>query len=175
MTKKASMGKEIIINTANRAGILSEICALFIRGGIKIEGMVGVAVENDAKIMVLTKDIRRAEALLQEKEFVPIKEISDEKPKETMWDDDISRAITTLKSSGFKLAEEADVIIVELDKESETLKSVVDILAANKLDIKHIYTTACSNRCPDRLILTTDDNSKALRVLNEKPQGRAAI
>ena len=167
MTKRASMGKEIIINTANKAGMLSEVCALFIRGGINIEGMVGVTIENDAKIIVLTKNIRHAEALLQETEFVPIKETSDEKTKKTMWDDDISHALTTLKSGGFNLVEKADVVIVELDKESDTLKAVVDILAENKIDIKHIYTTACSSQCPDRLILATDDNNKALRVLNE--------
>ena len=41
-------------------------------------------------------------------------------------------------------------------------------LAAQNIDIKHLYGTACSGSCPDKLILFTSDNQKALVAFKKK-------
>lgn len=76
--------------------------------------------------------------------------------------DDNVRAIEALKKSHYTLIEENDVIMVDLENKPGVLKQVTEKLASENIDIKYIYGAACSSGCPSRIVLSTNDNQKAL-------------
>ena len=64
MIKKAELGKEIVVTVVNKIGILADMSKLFAEHGINIQALAGYALNNEAKIMVVTDDnLRAAEAL----------------------------------------------------------------------------------------------------------------
>ena len=76
--------------------------------------------------------------------------------------DDNLRASDALKKAGYKSLKEEEVVIVELDNKAGALKQITSCLAAEGIDIKHVYGTTCPGGCPARIVLSTSDNEKAL-------------
>jgi hypothetical protein len=76
--------------------------------------------------------------------------------------DDNLRAVDALKKSGYKSIKENEVLVLELENKAGALKFVTSKLAAEGIDIKSLYGTACSAGCPAKIVLTTSDNEKAI-------------
>lgn len=91
----------------------------------------------------------------------------DNEAKIMLVTDDNLRAKDALIQSGYKNAQENPVVIIKLENKPGALKNITARLASNNIDIKYIYGTTCSSECPARLILSTDDNEKALVVFKK--------
>ena len=76
--------------------------------------------------------------------------------------DDNLRATDALRKANYKSIKEREVVIVELDNKAGALKQITGTLAAQSIDIKHIYGTTCPTNCPARIVISTSDNEKAL-------------
>ena len=72
------------------------------------------------------------------------------------------RASDALKKAGYTNLRESDVVVIDLENKPGALKSVTNKLAAENIDIKYIYGTACAQGCPAKIVLSTSDNKKAL-------------
>ena len=72
------------------------------------------------------------------------------------------RVTDALKKAGYNSIKEEEVVILDLENKAGALKNVLSVLAAQSIDIKHIYGTTCGGGCPAKLILSTSDNEKAL-------------
>ncbi len=81
---------------------------------------------------------------------------------------DTTRAVEALSVAGFASVKESEVIVLDLENKPGALKIATDKLAAQNIDIKHLYGTACSGTCPAKLILSTSDNQKALVAFKKK-------
>ncbi|MDI6758810.1 MAG: hypothetical protein QMD94_03965 [Candidatus Omnitrophota bacterium] len=83
-----------------------------------------------------------------------------------------SQAADALKKAGYESLKEEEVVIVELENKPGALKLITADLAAQAIDIKHIYGTVCScpANCPAKIVLYTSDNKKALAVLTSSVQ-----
>jgi hypothetical protein len=136
MIKSANTGKEIVVVTANKIGLLNEIAKLISNHGINIDGLAGYAMDKEAKVMMVTSDN--------------------------------TRAVETLYAAKFSSVKENGVIVIELENKPGALKVVTDKLAAQGIDIKYLYGTACSGGCPPKLVLATSDDQKALVAFNKK-------
>jgi len=80
---------------------------------------------------------------------------------------DSRRALDALVAKGYKSAKENEVAVVELENKPGALKNVAKKLAQEGIDIKYIYGSACSGACPSKIVLSTNDNAKALVVLKK--------
>lgn len=136
MIKNAEMGKEIVVTAANKVGLLANISKVLGDHDINIEGVAGYAVNNEAKIMVVT--------------------------------DDDTRAVDALKKAGLSSIKEHEVVIVDLINKPGVLKAISAKLAKENIDINYTYGTVCTEGCPARLILATNDNEKTLVSLKKK-------
>jgi hypothetical protein len=76
--------------------------------------------------------------------------------------EDNLRAADALKKSGYKLLNENEVLIIELENKVGALKLITEKLLAQDIDIKQVYGTTCAASCPAILILSTSDNEKAI-------------
>lgn len=76
--------------------------------------------------------------------------------------DDTLRAKEALAKGGYGNIKENEVVVVDLENKPGALKAITAKLAAEKIDIKYAYGTACPEGCPARIILSTSDNEKAL-------------
>ncbi len=76
--------------------------------------------------------------------------------------EDNLRALDALKKAGYKSAKEHSVIILELENKAGALKNVTAKLAGGNIDIKYIYGTTCPGTCPSRVVLSTNNDEKAL-------------
>jgi len=76
--------------------------------------------------------------------------------------EDNLRAMDALKKAAYKGAKENTVIILELENKAGALKNITSKLASENIDIKYIYGTTCSQDCPARVILSTNNDEKAL-------------
>jgi len=83
--------------------------------------------------------------------------------------DNAQGAQEVLRKSGYKSIKENEIVVVELENKPGALKYITQALAAEGLDIKHIYGTACAcaSGCPCRLVLSTSDNNKAMACLKK--------
>ena len=81
--------------------------------------------------------------------------------------DDNLRAADALIKAGYKGARENPVIIVQLENKAGALRNITTRLAAESIDIKYIYGTACSDKCPAKLVLSTSNDEKALLVFKK--------
>ena len=72
------------------------------------------------------------------------------------------RASDALKKAGYSSTKEREVVVIELENKAGAMKQVTGTLAAQGIDIKHIYGTTCSGICPAKIIIYTSDNEKAL-------------
>lgn len=68
--------KEIVVTVANKIGILSHISKLLSDAGMNIEAVLGYAAGNEAKIMLVVGDNRRAIEILKKSNYTSIKENS---------------------------------------------------------------------------------------------------
>ena len=74
MIKSALLGKEIVVTVQNKIGILAEISKLVADHGINIEAVAGYAMNNEAKIMLVTGDNLRIVDALRKAGYNSIKE-----------------------------------------------------------------------------------------------------
>jgi hypothetical protein len=74
MIKDIQLGKEIVVTSENKVGILANISKILADHDINIEGVAGYAAGNEAKIMVVTDDTLRATDALKKAGFKSIKE-----------------------------------------------------------------------------------------------------
>lgn len=75
MGRIASLGKEVVVNVANKIGILADMSKILADHGINIEGVAGYATEaNTAKIMLVTEDDTRAVEALKKSGYTNAKE-----------------------------------------------------------------------------------------------------
>jgi hypothetical protein len=72
------------------------------------------------------------------------------------------RSSDALKKAGYKSIREEEAVIVELENKAGALKYITDKLAAEAVDIRHIYGTTCPGDCPAKIVLSTSDNEKAI-------------
>ena len=82
--------------------------------------------------------------------------------KITFLADDAQRALDALKKSGYKSIKENEVLVLEIENKPGALKNITESLAAQGVDIKQIYGTACVSGCPAKVVISTSDNNKAL-------------
>lgn len=74
MIKFAGIEKEVTVTAANKIGLLAEISKLIADHGINIDGIAGYAMDNEAKIMMVTNDATRAVEALKKAGFSWVKE-----------------------------------------------------------------------------------------------------
>ena len=66
MVKAVAIGKEIVVTTANKVGIMAHITRMLADHGINIEGVAGYAQDTVAKLMFVVDDTLRAkEAIIK--------------------------------------------------------------------------------------------------------------
>lgn len=85
----------------------------------------------------------------------------------TLLTNDNLRAKEALVKKGYKSVKENEVVVVDLENKPGALKSLTLKLAAENIDIKYIYGTACKAGCPAKIILSTSDNEKAVVAFNK--------
>ena len=137
MIKDAKIGKEIIVTTENKIGVLANISKILADHGINIEGVAGYAGQNnEAKLMLVA--------------------------------DDTLRAREAIEKAGYKNTRESEVVIVDLQNKPGALKGITAIMAADKIDIRYMYGTACPEGCPARIVLATSNNERALVLFKTK-------
>ena len=81
--------------------------------------------------------------------------------------DDNLRASDALKKSGYNSLREEEVVIIDLEDKPGALKIVTSDLAKEGVDIKQLYGTTCGSKCPAKMILSTNNNEKALLVFKK--------
>ncbi|MBU1727382.1 MAG: hypothetical protein KJ880_07115 [Candidatus Omnitrophica bacterium] len=74
MIKAARLGKEIVVTVVNKIGILADISKIVSSHGINIEAVAGYAVNNEAKVMLVTVDNLRATDALKKAGYNSLKE-----------------------------------------------------------------------------------------------------
>lgn len=161
MLRNANLGKEIVITSANRPGLLARVSGLVAAKGINIESISGYTIKEEAVILMVTNDLKGTIAALRQDPAVLVKEGSG-RTKDAQRGGDVPYAIESLERAGVMYVEEEEVIIGEAENKPGLLKEIADRLAADKIDIKHIYSTICSAGCSAKIILATSDNRKAL-------------
>ena len=100
MIKSVQLGKEIVITITNKIGILADVSRILADHGINIEAVAGYAVNNEAKIMVVTGDNLRAVDALKKAGYGQVKE-------NEVLVVDLENKVGALKNFSVKLAEEA--------------------------------------------------------------------
>ncbi len=138
MIKSVKLGKEIVVTAGNKIGVLARITKLLGDHGINIVAVAGYAKE----------DKKNAEIMLVT--------------------DDHLRASDALKKEKLRSVKERAVVVLDLANKPGALKGVTATLAEAKVDIKHIYGTACDCGCDATLVLSTSNNEKALLALKGK-------
>jgi hypothetical protein len=64
MIRNASLGKEVVVTTANKVGVLADMSRILADHGINIEGVAGYEAAGEAKLMFVVVDtVRAMEAL----------------------------------------------------------------------------------------------------------------
>lgn len=135
MIKAVNLAKQIVVTVVNKIGVLADISKLIADHGISIQAVAGYAVNNDAKILLVT--------------------------------DDNLRASDALKKSGYQSLKEEEVVIIDLEDKPGALKLVTSGLAKEGIDIKQLYGTTCGSGCPAKIVISTNNNEKALVVFKK--------
>lgn len=97
MVKDAGLRKEILVTEKNKAGILANLSKILSEHGINIEGVAGYAVNNEAKIMLVTEDDVRAQDAIKKAGY---KQVSENEVVEV----ELVNKAGALKTVGAKLA-----------------------------------------------------------------------
>ena len=79
--------------------------------------------------------------------------------------DDNLRAADALRARNYS-AREKDVVLVELAHKPGMLRSITQKLAAESIDIHHIYATATLDTHQSLVALSTSNNDRAVVLLN---------
>ena len=82
--------------------------------------------------------------------------------------EDTLRAKEALQKAGYNNMKENEVVVVDLENSPGALKSITAKLAAESIDIRYMYGTACPSGCPARIILATNNNEKAVVLFKAK-------
>jgi hypothetical protein len=78
--------------------------------------------------------------------------------------EDLPRTMAVLRDSGYD-PQERDVVLVEAAHQPGILLELADILAANNIDITHLFASAVhKNEC--LAVLNSSDNEQVVRLLN---------
>ena len=72
-----------------------------------------------------------------------------------------------LKKAGYSSLKEGSVVLVDLENKIGALKGATAKLAAEHIDIKYIYGAVCSAGCPSRIVISSDNNEKAIAALKK--------
>lgn len=80
--------------------------------------------------------------------------------------DNNQKAKGLFQAKGYEVSEQ-EVLMVELPNQVGILKEVADKLKAQGIDLKYIYGTTCSCDCDCFLVLNSNDNLRAEKVLKE--------
>ncbi len=132
MIQSVKLGKEFVVVSENKVGVLAKVAAILADRGIDImaisaQGAGGVALMN----------------------FVT---------------DDTLHTRDILAKRGFK-AQENTVLLVEVADRPGALMRITRRLAAKKIDILNIYASASASYAMCTLVLSTNNNQKALLAL----------
>ena len=74
MIKRAELAKEIVVTMVNKIGVLADMSKLLSEHGINIQAVAGYALNNEAKIMVVTDDNLRASEAFKKAGYKSLKE-----------------------------------------------------------------------------------------------------
>jgi hypothetical protein len=78
-----------------------------------------------------------------------------------------ARAVGALKKAGYKNIKENEVLVIDLENKPGALRLLTTKLAKETIDIKQVYGTVCGSGCPAKLVLSTDNDQKALAALRK--------
>jgi hypothetical protein len=135
MIKSLSVGREISVVVINEPGALAKVTSFLVNHGINVEAVAGYS-----------------------------NNVGDQAGLMFITDDNLA-AINELTTNGYDDVRENEVIIVELQNSPGALKNITERLSQQDINISYIYCTTCSEGCPAKIILSTQDNAKALALL----------
>ncbi len=138
MITKVVRTKELSVVVNNEIGALSRLMSFLVNHGINVEAIAGYS-NNVGDQGELIFITNNNEA-----------------------------AINELVSNGYNNLRQSDVLIMELENRPGTLKNISEVLALNGVNINYIYCTTCSNGCPAKIVLSTNDNDRAMHLLEQK-------
>ena len=81
--------------------------------------------------------------------------------------EDTLRAKEAMAKAGYKAAKDNEVVVIELQNKPGALKAVTAKLAAEKIDIRYVFGTACAAGCLAKIIFATTANEKAVVALKK--------
>jgi len=79
--------------------------------------------------------------------------------------DDNQKAGDTLKAKGYEVTDE-EVVSLTLEDRPGAAKEIADKLKTANIDLKYIYGTTCLEPSSCKLIFDSNDNDKAIEVIN---------
>ncbi len=82
--------------------------------------------------------------------------------------DDNLRAMDALKKARYA-PRETEVVVMELDHKPGILRSVMSRLAAENIDLHHLYATATRSQGTCLVVFASSNNDHALVTLNKRP------
>lgn len=132
MIRSVKIGKELVIISANKVGVLNKVACALADHGIDILAISAQAAGGVALMNLVTDDAVRSRDILAKK--------------------------------GFKVQENG-VLLVEVEDKPGVLMRLTKKLAAKKIDILNIYGSAPVSYGPCVLVVSTDDNQKAMVTL----------
>jgi hypothetical protein len=135
MIKTAKLGKEIVVTVANKIGVLADLSKIVADYGINIDGVAGYAVDNEARLMLLTNDNLRVVDALKKAGYKSLKE------EEVV--------IIELENKPGALM----LVTVNLASQGIDIKHIYGTVCS------------CEPGCPTKLVLCTSDNKKVLTAL----------
>lgn len=132
MIRSVKSGKEFVVISENKVGVLSKVATVLADRGIDILAISAQAAGGVALMNFVTDDPLHTKDLLVKK--------------------------------GLKV-QENNVLLVEVEDKPGVLRRVTKKLAAKKIDILNIYASAPVSYGPCLLVLSTNNNPKALVTL----------
>ncbi|HNX68234.1 MAG TPA: ACT domain-containing protein [Candidatus Omnitrophota bacterium] len=132
MIHSVKAGKEFVVVSENKVGMLARVTALLADRGINILAISAQAAGGVALMNFVTDDALHTRDLLAKK--------------------------------GFR-AQENSVLLLEVEDKPGVLMQVTKKLAAKKIDLLNIYASASASYGPCVLVLSTNNNQKALVTL----------
>jgi len=88
--------------------------------------------------------------------------IDQEEAKIMLVVDDALRAVDALRKRGYTSIKEREVLLLEVENKPGALKTVVKVLEQENINISQLYGTAGEKICPERIVLSTNDDTRAL-------------
>lgn len=74
MVKATKLAKEIVVTVVNKIGVLADMSNLLAKSSINIEAVAGYAINNEAKIMLVTEDATNTVDILKKNGYNSINE-----------------------------------------------------------------------------------------------------